>query len=95
MAKESWYFFKILRTPLILAISAEILEISCVCKLNFCKELSELNFLSKGNIKVLNDTKMSNGQLVNENLVNLIAKIGEKIDPGSDFFFSGLAFHRI
>ena len=47
--------------------------------LNFCKELSELNFLSKGNIKVLNDTKMSNGQLVNENLVNLIAKIGEKI----------------
>ena len=47
--------------------------------INFCKELSELNFLSKGNIKVLNDTKMSNGQLVNENLVNLIAKIGEKI----------------
>ena len=47
--------------------------------LNFCKELSELNFLSKGNMKVLNNTKMSNGQLVNENLINLIAKIGEKI----------------
>ena len=25
--------------------------------LNFCKELSELNFLSKGNIKVLNELK--------------------------------------
>ena len=55
--------------------------------LNFCKELSELNFLSKGNIKVLNDTKMSNGQLVNENLVNLIAKIGEKITSEDVNFF--------
>ena len=47
--------------------------------IDFCKELSELNFLNKGDIKKLNETKMSNGTTVEENLINLIAKIGEKI----------------
>ena len=47
--------------------------------LNFCKELSEINFVIKGNYDKLINTKMSNGILVKDNLVNLIAKIGEKI----------------
>ena len=47
--------------------------------ITFCKELSELNFTNKGDIEKLNDTKMSNSITVKENLINLIAKIGEKI----------------
>ena len=47
--------------------------------INFCKELSEINFNSRGNLEKINETKMSNGILVKDNLVNLIAKIGEKI----------------
>jgi len=47
--------------------------------INFCKELSEINFITRGDLNKLNDTKMSNGSLVKDNLVNLIAKIGEKI----------------
>ena len=64
---------------------------------NFCKELSDLNFTSKGDINKLNDTKMKNGVLVKDNLVNLIAKIGEKItirrakfydnNVGSNFYY--------
>jgi len=54
---------------------------------NFCKELSELNFISKADLNKLNDTKMSNGILVKDNLVNLIAKIGEKITIRRANFF--------
>ena len=45
----------------------------------FCKELSDINFVSKGDLNKLNNSKMLNGSLVKDNLVNLIAKIGEKI----------------
>jgi len=47
--------------------------------IKFCKELSDLNFNIKGDILKLNETKMQNGSTVKDNLVNLIAKIGEKI----------------
>ena len=47
--------------------------------INFCKELSEINFINKSDLNKINDTKMTNGILVKDNLVNLIAKIGEKI----------------
>ena len=47
--------------------------------INFCKELSDLNFNIKGDILKLNESKMQNGSTVKDNLVNLIAKIGEKI----------------
>ncbi len=47
--------------------------------INFCKELSNINFKTKGKIEKLNESKMNNGILVKDNLVNLIAKIGEKI----------------
>ena len=55
--------------------------------INFCKELSELNFIIKGDLEKLNETKMNNGILVKDNLVNLIAKIGEKITIRRSNFF--------
>ena len=56
--------------------------------INFCKELSEINFLTKGNLEKLNNTNMDNGILVKDNLVNLIAKIGEKITIRRANFFN-------
>jgi len=47
--------------------------------INFCKELSEINFINKSDLNKINNSKMANGILVKDNLVNLIAKIGEKI----------------
>ncbi len=55
--------------------------------INFCKELSELNFKNKGDLDKLKDSKMSNNILVKDNLVNLIAKIGEKITIRRANFF--------
>ena len=55
--------------------------------INFCKELSEINFSSKGDLNKLNNSKMANGILVKDNLVNLIAKIGEKITIRRANFF--------
>ena len=65
--------------------------------IRFCKELSDLNFMIKGNLAKLNDSKMTNGALVKDNLVSLIAKIGEKItirravffdnDNGSNYYY--------
>ena len=64
---------------------------------NFCKELSEINFSVQGDIEKLNEVKMKNGMSVKDNLVNLIAKIGEKItirrtnyfdnSNGTNFFY--------
>ena len=55
--------------------------------INFCKELSDINFKSKGDFDKLNGSKMSNDNLVKDNLVNLIAKIGEKITIRRTNFF--------
>ena len=66
--------------------------------ITFCKELSELNFTNKGDIEKLNDTKMSNSITVKENLINLIAKIGEKIIIRRANFFDntdGFNFHYV
>ncbi len=57
---------------------------------NFCKELLEISFVTKGDLKKLNETKMANGILVKDNLVNLIAKIGEKITLRRANFFDNL-----
>ena len=67
-----------------------VIEVNCetdfVAKnedfINFVKELSELNNEKNSNIEELNSTKMKNGQTVEDNLVSLIAKIGEKITIG-------------
>ena len=58
--------------------------------INFCKELSDLNFISKGNLEKLNDSKMKNGSSVKDNLVNLIAKIGEKITIRRSNYFDNI-----
>jgi len=50
--------------------------------INFVKELSELNNSYNSNLEKLKKSKMKNSETVNENLVSLIAKIGEKITIG-------------
>ena len=67
-----------------------IIEVNCetdfVAKnedfINFVKELSELNDQNDSNIEKLRSSKMKNGSLVDDALVALIAKIGEKITIG-------------
>ena len=58
--------------------------------INFCKELSELNFEAKSDLNKLNETSMKNGISVKDNLVSLIAKIGEKITIRRANFFDNL-----
>ncbi len=50
--------------------------------ISFVKELSELNNENDSDIEKLKVAKMKNGQTVDDNLVSLIAKIGEKITIG-------------
>jgi len=67
-----------------------VIEINCetdfVAKnddfISFVKELSDLNHLNNSNVEELKISKMKNGQTVEDNLVALIAKIGEKITIG-------------
>ena len=67
-----------------------IIEVNCetdfVAKnedfINFVKELSEINNSNDSNIDELKKSKMKNGNSVDDNLVALIAKIGEKITIG-------------
>ena len=49
---------------------------------NFVKELSEINNQKNSNIDELKSSKMKNGETVEDNIVALIAKIGEKITIG-------------
>ncbi len=55
--------------------------------INFCKEISELNFKNKGNLELLKKANMKNGKNVEENLIALISKIGEKITIRRSKFF--------
>ena len=57
--------------------------------INFVKELSDLNNVVNSNIEQLKKSKMSNGESVENNLVALIAKIGEKITIGKTKTISG------
>ena len=47
--------------------------------LNFCKEISKINFKVHGDIEKIKSFKMENGKSVDDNLISLISKIGEKI----------------
>jgi len=49
---------------------------------SFTKELSELNNQNDSDLEKLNKSNMSNGQTVEDSLVTLIAKMGEKITIG-------------
>ena len=67
-----------------------IIEVNCetdfVAKnddfINFVKELSDLNNNCASDLEKLNKSAMNNQKSVEENLVSLIAKIGEKITIG-------------
>ena len=67
-----------------------IIEVNCetdfVAKnddfINFVKELSDINNNCSSDLLKLNKSKMSNNKTVEENLVALVAKIGEKITIG-------------
>ena len=69
---------------------ASIIEVNCetdfVAKnedfINFVKELSEINNSVNSDIDKLKKTIMNNKKTVEENLVSMIAKIGEKITLG-------------
>jgi len=50
--------------------------------INFVKELSDLNNSYNSNLEELKKSKMKNSETVNQNLISLIAKIGEKITIG-------------
>ena len=50
--------------------------------IKFVKELSEINNKCSSNMEMLKQSKMLDGKTVEENLVGLIAKIGEKITIG-------------
>tara|TARA_X000001036_G_C20650236_1_gene794685 strand:- start:497 stop:1363 length:867 start_codon:yes stop_codon:yes gene_type:complete len=66
--------------------------------ISFCKELSDINFQTKGSLETLNSTKMNNGVVVKDALVNLIAKIGEKITIRRANYFdnkSGTNFYYV
>ncbi len=79
----------------VIAISGNIdktslIEVNCetdfVAKnndfINFVKELSEINNECSSDLEKLNKSKMANNKTVEDNLVDLIAKIGEKITVG-------------
>jgi len=71
-------------------IKTSVIELNCetdfVAKnddfVSFTKELSELNNENNSNLEKLNKSKMKNGQTVEDSLVSLIAKMGEKITIG-------------
>jgi elongation factor Ts len=67
-----------------------VIEVNCetdfVAKnedfVSFAKELSELNNKNDSDVEKLNKSNMSNGKTVEDNLVSLISKMGEKITIG-------------
>ena len=67
-----------------------VIEVNCetdfVAKnedfINFVKEISEINNSVNSDLEKLNKSKMKNNNTLEENLVSMIAKIGEKITLG-------------
>ena len=67
-----------------------IIEVNCetdfVAKnedfIKFVKELSDINNKCKSDLELLKKSKMKNNQTVEENIIAIIAKIGEKITLG-------------
>ena len=55
--------------------------------LNFSKEISKINFKVLGDLEKLKSFKMQNGKTVDDNLVALISKMGEKITIRRSKFF--------
>ena len=56
--------------------------------LNFSKEISKINFEVQGDLEKIKLSKMENGKTVDDNLISLISKIGEKITIRRSKFFN-------
>ena len=65
--------------------------------ISFCKEISEINFNNKGDLDKTKSSIMKNKKTVDESLINLISKIGEKITIRRSKFFDdkGLNFKYV
>ena len=55
--------------------------------ISFCKEISEISYQQKSDLTKINQSKMKNGSTVENGLIDLIAKIGEKITIRRAIFF--------
>jgi len=55
--------------------------------ISFCKEVSRINFEKRANLSEVNKTNMKNKLPIETNLIDLIAKIGEKITIRRATFF--------
>ena len=55
--------------------------------ISFCKEISKINFENKSDLTKINKTQMKNNLPVETNLIDLIAKMGEKITLRRAIFF--------
>ena len=56
--------------------------------ISFCKEVADINFKNKADLDKLKKSKMKNGKTVEENLITLISKIGEKITIRRSKYFN-------
>jgi len=66
--------------------------------ISFCKEISEINFSQKGDLEKTKSVIMKNKNSVNDCLIDLIAKIGEKITLRRSVFFdnkNGKNYHYV
>ena len=90
MQTKVWLQFRVMKKKM------SVVEVNCetdfVAKnedfIEFVKELSELNNTCSSKIEDLKKTLMKNKKTVDENLVALIAKIGEKITIGRSKTFN-------
>ena len=55
--------------------------------ISFCKEIADINFKNKADLSKINKSIMKNNLSVETNLIDLIAKIGEKITLRRAIFF--------
>ena len=56
--------------------------------ISFCKEIVDISFTNKGDLDKINSSTMKNNSNVKDNLIDLIAKIGEKITLRRTNFFN-------
>jgi elongation factor Ts len=55
--------------------------------ISFCKEISEINYKNRAELSKINKSLMKNSLTVETNLIDLVAKIGEKITIRRAIFF--------
>ena len=61
--------------------------------ISFCKEISDINFQNRSNLEKIGSSKMKNQKTVDENLITLISKIGEKITIRRSKFFDDKGYN--